>query len=53
MKTRMDVRHFFEVVRMWKLMALRNLTKEKKTNKKKRMHRESAEKENRQCLQES
>lgn len=27
METRMDVRHFFEVVRMWKPMALRNFEK--------------------------
>ena len=30
METRMDVRHFFEVVRMWKPMALRNFEGGKK-----------------------
>lgn len=33
METRMDVRHFFEVVRIWKPMALRNLKENKKKKK--------------------
>lgn len=53
METRMDVRHFFEVVRMWKPMALRNF-KRKKTKKQKQkdaqernMHKEREWKEER------
>lgn len=39
METRMDVRHFFEVVRMWKPMALRNFKKIKDAQER-NMHKE-------------
>lgn len=66
METRMDVRHFFEVVRMWKPMALRNLkgnknkktktktkTKKKEDGQGKKYAQREWKKENRQCLQNS
>lgn len=41
METRMDVRHFFEVVRMWKPMALRKKKNNKKDAQKRNIHKES------------
>ncbi len=35
----MDVRHFFEVVRMWKPMALRNVEKNEKDAQERNMHK--------------
>lgn len=40
METRMDVRHFFEVVRMWKPMALRNFQEKQKDAQGRNMHKE-------------